>query len=84
MLEKIYKMLDINCDNGLADSMNKKMTMYQQQFFKMVKEKIGIDAIYFLRDAEGIPKIPLVYFAAIDNYNQKKIAELYRVGMEFR
>lgn len=24
MLEKIYKMLDINCDNGLADSMNKK------------------------------------------------------------
>lgn len=73
-------MLDINCDNGLADSMNKKMTMYQQQFFKMVKEKIGIDAIYFLRDAEGIPKIPLVYFAAIDNYNQKKIAELYRLA----
>ena len=80
MLEKIYKMLDINCDNGLADSMNKKMTMYQQQFFKMVKEKIGIDAIYFLRDAEGIPKIPLVYFAVIDNYNQKKIAELYRLA----
>ena len=46
-LKKIYKMLDINCDNGLADSMNKKMTMYQQQFFKMVKEKIDIDAIYF-------------------------------------
>ncbi len=33
-----------------------------------------------MRDAEGMPKIPLIYFAAMDTYNQVHVAELHRLA----
>lgn len=80
MLGSIFKTLDMNDQNGLVDSRTSNMTIYQQQIFNMVQEKIGINAVYFLRDTEGKPKIPLVYFAAMDHYDTSSIAELHRLA----
>lgn len=80
MLGSIFRSLDVNVNNGLVNEQFEGASIYQQQFFNMAKEKLGIDAIYFLRDAEGIPKIPLIYFAAIDTYNQAYIAEIHRLA----
>lgn len=80
MLGSIFKSLDVNTSNGLANEQFKGDSIYQQQFFNMAREKLGIDAVYFLRDAEGMPKIPLIYFAAMDTYNQAHVAELHRLA----
>lgn len=80
MLGSIFKTLDMNDQNGLVHSQANNMTIYQQQIFNMVQEKLGIDAVYFLRDTEGKPKIPLVYFAAMDHYDTSSIAELHRLA----
>lgn len=80
MLGSIFRSLDVNPDNGLADGNFIGESIYQKQFFNMAKEKLGIDAIYFLRDAEGTPKIPLIYFAAMDEYDQTHVAELHRLA----
>lgn len=55
MLGSIFKTLDMNYQNGLACSDTKNMSIYQQQIFNMVQEKLGINAVYFLRDTEGTP-----------------------------
>ena len=34
----------------------------------------------FLRDADGIPKTPLIYFAAMDSYDSNTIAEFHRLA----
>ena len=47
MLGSIFKALDINYDNGLADVTAENMPVYQEQFFNMAREKLGIDAVYF-------------------------------------
>jgi len=46
MLGSIFKSLDVNTNNGLANEQFKGESIYQQQFFNMAKEKLGIDAIY--------------------------------------
>ena len=45
-----------------------------------VKEKLNIDAVYFLRDTEGVPKTPLIYFSCMDCYDADKIAQLHRLS----
>ena len=80
MLENIFAVLDINSKNGLIDASVQNMSVFQSQFFQMVQEKLGIDAVFFLRDADGIPKVPLVYFAALDRFDRRKIAELHRLA----
>lgn len=80
MLGSIFKTLDMNYENGLTDSTSKSMSAYQEQIYKMVNEKLGVNAIYFLRNADGIPQIPLIYFAAIDRYDADTIAELHRLA----
>lgn len=80
LLGSIFNSLDINGQNGLASDDNKKMTAFQKQFYYHVKEKLKIDAVYFLRDSEGIPKVPLIYFSAMDQYDSQKIAELHRLS----
>lgn len=79
-LGSIFKSLDINYSNGLTDDTGGKITVFQHYFFAQAKEKLNIDAIYFLRDSEGTPKIPLIYFSAMDTYDSKKIAELHRLA----
>ena len=80
-LSSIFSTLDIGPENGLAinDSLS-NMTTYQKLFFKQVQDKVGIDAVYFLRDSDGIAKVPLIYFSAIDKYESDKVAELHRLA----
>ena len=74
LLNGIFECLDINSSTGLAteDSLQ-GMTSFQRLFYTQVHEKIGIDAVYFLRDENGIAKIPLIYFSAIQNMMQNKL-----------
>ena len=80
LLNGIFECLDINSSTGLAteDSLQ-SMTSFQRLFYTQVHEKIGIDAVYFLRDENGIAKIPLIYFSAIQKYDAKQDAELRRL-----
>lgn len=79
-LGSIFKSLDMNYNNGLTDDTGGKATVFQHYFFAQAKDKLNIDAIYFLRDSEGTPKIPLIYFSAMDAYDSEKIAELHRLA----
>lgn len=73
LLNGIFEYLDINPDNGLANEEGiNNMTPFQRLFYNQVHEKIGIDAVYFLRDSNGIAKIPLIYFSVIKNMTQKR------------
>lgn len=81
LLNGIFECLDINSSTGLAteDSLQ-SMTPFQRLFYTQVHEKIGIDAVYFLRDANGIAKVPLIYFSVIQKYDAKQVAELHRLS----
>ena len=81
LLNGIFECLDINSSTGLAtkDSLQ-NMTPFQRLFYTQVHEKIGIDAVYFLRDANGIAKVPLIYFSVIQKYDAKQVAELHRLS----
>lgn len=76
----IFRSLDMNYGNGLIDVNAENLTPFQNYFFSQAREKLKIDAIYFLRDSEGVPKIPMIYFAAMDTYDSAKIAELHRLA----
>ena len=81
LLNGIFKCLDINSTTGLATEDNlQSMTPFQRLFYTQVHEKIGIDAVYFLRDANGIAKVPLIYFSVIQKYDAKQVAELHRLS----
>lgn len=81
LLNGIFECLDINSSTGLAteDSLQ-SMSPFQRLFYTQVHEKIGIDAVYFLRDANGIAKVPLIYFSVIQEYDAKQVAELHRLS----
>lgn len=81
LLNGIFECLDINSNTGLAteDSLQ-SMTPFQRLFYTQVHEKIGIDAVYFLRDANGCAKVPLIYFSVIQKYDAKQVAELHRLS----
>ena len=81
LLKGIFECLDINSNTGLAteDSLP-EMSPFQRLFYTQVHEKLGIDAVYFLRDANGIAKIPIIYFSAIQKYDATKVAELHRLS----
>ena len=81
LLNGIFECLDINSSTGLAseDSL-RSMSPFQRLFYTQVHEKIGIDAVYFLRDANGIAKVPLIYFSIIQKYDAKEVAELHRLS----
>ena len=81
LLNGIFECLDINSGTGLATEDNlQSMTSFQRLFYTQVHEKIGIDAVYFLRDANGIAKVPLIYFSVIQKYDAKQVAELHRLS----
>lgn len=68
LLNGIFECLDISSSTGLAseDSL-RSMSPFQRLFYTQAHEKIGIDAVYFLRDINGVAKIPLIYFSVIQN-----------------
>ena len=51
-LNGIFSYLDMTSKTGLAsDEYLNDMTSYQRLFYNQVKSKIGVDAVYFLRDS---------------------------------
>ena len=79
-LGSIFQSLDMDYSNGLIDKSEESLSTFQNYFFSQAKEKLKIDAVYFLRDSDGIPKIPMIYFAAMDAYDTERIAELHRLA----
>lgn len=74
LLNGIFECLDINSNTGLATEDNlHSMAPFQRLFYTQVHEKLGIDAVYFLRDANGIAKVPLIYFPLSKNMMQSKL-----------
>ena len=81
LLNGIFECLDINSNTGLASEDNlRSMSPFQRLVYTQVHEKIGIDAVYFLRDANGIAKVPLIYFSSIQKYDANEVAELHRLA----
>lgn len=80
-INQIFEELNMNNENGLVcEDTNAKMTTYQHLLFSQAREKIGIDAVYFLRDEEGIAKIPLIYFSMMDVYDPETVAKMHRLS----
>lgn len=78
LIKRILKELNIDNKTGLASDDNKEdLSTYQRLFYTQAKDKIGIDAVYFLRDEEGIAKIPLIYFSMMNAYDATASARLH-------
>ena len=81
IINRIFEELNINSENGLAseDSID-KMTTYQRLLYSQAKEKIGADAVYFLRDSDGNAKIPMIYFSMMEVYSPEAAAKMHRLS----
>ena len=80
-LTNIFSCLDMTSKTGLAtDETLDEMTSFQKIFYTQVKNKIGVDAVYFLRDEEGVAKIPLIYFSMLDDNDSAKAAQLHSLA----
>ena len=80
-LKGILSHLDISADTGLASEENyNNLTAFQRLFYSQAKTKIGIDAVYFLRDEEGIAKIPMIYFSMLEENDTGKAAQLHSLS----
>jgi hypothetical protein len=71
--------LDLARENGLVRSLNDTDNEYQKYVFRQAKEKLNIDAIFFLKPALEGPSIPLVYFRKFESRNPHEIAELHKL-----
>ncbi len=80
-LNNIFSYLDINNSTGLASEDNlDNLSVYQKAFYEQVKSKIGVDAVFFLRDEEGVAKIPLIYFSMIEDNDLLHAAKLHSLS----
>lgn len=80
-LNGIFSYLDISDKTGLASENNiESLSAFQKLFYEQAKSKIGVDAVYFLRDEEGIAKIPLIYFSMLEDDNAAKAAQLHSLS----
>jgi len=78
LIKNILQELNMDSENGLASDENlNTMSVYQRMFYTQAKEKIGVDAVYFLRDTDGIAKIPLIYFSFVSGNEASRIAGLH-------
>ena len=74
LLNGIFECLDINSCTGLATEDNmQSMSPFQRLFYTQVHEKIGIDAVYFLRDANGLLKFHSSIFLLYKSMMQSKL-----------
>ena len=61
-LNNIFSYLDINNNTGLASEDNlEDLSIFQKAFYEQVKSKIGVDAVFFLRDEEGVSVVRTIY-----------------------
>ena len=80
-LSNIFSYLDITGKTGLATDENySDLTAFQKLFYTQAKSKIGIDAVFFLRDEEGTAKIPLIFFSMIEDNDSRKLAKLHSLS----
>ena len=80
-LRNIFSYLDITGKTGLATDENySDLTAFQKLFYTQAKSKIGIDAVFFLRDEEGTAKIPLIFFSMIEDNDSRKLAKLHSLS----
>lgn len=80
-LTGILSHLDISEKTGLASENNaNNLTAFQKLFYEQAKSKIGVDAVYFLRDEDGVAKIPLIYFSMVEDDNAAKAAHLHSLS----
>ena len=63
--------------NGLVESDSDAKDESQRYIFKQVSEKLGIDAVFFLR-TENEQSIPLIYFHKLESVDHDVIAELHK------
>jgi len=72
--------LDLATENGLVRSDTDTDEEYQRYVLRQAKEKLGIDAIFFLKPALEGPSIPLIYFRKLESRNPYEIAELHKLA----
>jgi len=70
--------LDLTKKNGLVEVEIDTDDEFQKYILKQAKEKLNIDAIFFLKPIEGKSSIPLIYFRKLEYTDNKKIAELHQ------
>lgn len=81
LLNGIFECLDMSNKTGLATKNSlQSMSTFERMIYTQVHEKIGVDAVYFLRDTNGVAKIPLIYFSVVDKYDAQKVAQLHRLA----
>ena len=70
--------LDLTRQNGLVEVDIDTNDEFQKFILKQAKEKLNIDAIFFLKPIEGKSSIPLIYFRKLEYPDKKTIAELHQ------
>ncbi len=70
--------LDLTKKNGLVEVDSDTDDKFQKYILNHAKEKLGIDAIFFLKPAMGA-SIPLIYFRKLEYRDSRKIAELHKL-----
>ena len=63
--------------NGLVESDSDAKDESQRYIFKQVSEKLGMDAVFFLRTEDG-QSIPLIYFHKLESKDHAVIAKLHK------
>jgi hypothetical protein len=71
--------LDLATENGLVRRDTDTEDEYERYALRQAKEKLGIDAIFFLKPALEGPSIPLIYFRKFESRNPHEFAELHKL-----
>ena len=69
--------LEYTRKNGLVESDSDAENESQRYIFKQVSEKLGIDAVFFLRTESG-QSIPLIYFHKLESKDRNAIGKLHK------
>lgn len=77
--DNLCSTLDLTKENGLVEIDSDTDDEFQRYILKQAKEKLDIDAIFFLKPEIG-PSIPLIYFRKLESKeDHHKIAELHQL-----
>lgn len=79
-LSQLFRKLDMDSSNGLVEGETEEMTAFQRHFYTAVREKIGVNAVYFLRVNGEAANVPVIYFSLIEEYDSDKIARLHQMS----
>lgn len=79
-LQTLFRQLDMNATNGLVENETESLTGYQRHFYETVKNRLGVNAVYFMRVNGESARVPIIYFSLIESYDASKIAELHQMA----